>query len=91
MRLPEALVVIARSTWPALKGCDALKVEWDFSAAENHGSDALFAQCRALAATSPKVFTSTGDADAALIDAPCPIRARRQLRMLKSRAFPRDF
>ncbi len=75
VRLPEAVAVIAKSTWPALKGRDALKVDWDFSAAESRGSDALFTEYRALAATPGKVFASTGDAEAALGKAATVIEA----------------
>ncbi len=48
--LPNAagIAVFARSTWPAIQAREAIAAEWDFSAAENRGSDALLADHQAL-------------------------------------------
>jgi isoquinoline 1-oxidoreductase beta subunit len=46
----EGVAVLAKDTWSAKKARDALKVEWDESDAFKLGSDAIFAQYKALAA-----------------------------------------
>ena len=69
IQIPAGVAVVAKSTWPALKGREALKVEWDFSKAETRSSDQLFAEYRELAGKPGKVFRSTGDAEAALAKA----------------------
>ncbi len=48
--IPTGVAVVARDTWAALKGRDALKVEWDESKAETRSSDQLMAQYRDIAA-----------------------------------------
>ncbi len=66
MQIPTGIAVIAKSTWPALKGREALEVEWDFSAAETRGSEELFETYRDLADKPGTVFRADGDAEAAL-------------------------
>ncbi len=66
VQIPAGVAVIAKSTWPALKGREALKVEWDFAKAETRSSSDLFAEYRELAGKPGKVFRSDGDAEAAL-------------------------
>lgn len=67
--IPAGVAVIAKSTWPAFKGRDALEIEWDFAQAETRGSEELFAEYRALAETPGMPFLNTGDTEAALKDA----------------------
>ena len=43
------VVVFAKNTWAAFKARDAIRAEWDFTAAESRDSDALLAEHRALA------------------------------------------
>ena len=69
IQIPAGIAVVAKSTWPALKGREALTVEWDFSKAETRSSDQLFEEYRELAGKPGKVFRSTGDAEAALAKA----------------------
>ncbi|MEM8690054.1 MAG: xanthine dehydrogenase family protein molybdopterin-binding subunit [Pseudomonadota bacterium] len=69
IQIPAGVAVVAKSTWPALKGREALNVEWDFSKAETRSSDQLFDEYRELAGKPGKVFRSTGDAEAALAKA----------------------
>ena len=49
-RIPTGVAVVAKGTWPARQGRDALKVVWDNSRAEHVSSDALAARYRAIAA-----------------------------------------
>ncbi|WP_299442071.1 xanthine dehydrogenase family protein molybdopterin-binding subunit [uncultured Rhodospira sp.] len=60
------IAVVADSMWHALKAREALKVEWDESAAVRVGSKALMEQYRELAATPGTPFRTDGDALAAL-------------------------
>lgn len=69
IQIPAGIAVVARSTWPALKGREALKVEWDFSAAETRSSGELFAEYRELTNKPGTVFRKDGDAEAALAKA----------------------
>lgn len=71
----EGVAVLAKSTWPAIKGRDALKITWDESAAETRGSAEILAEFRKLAETPGKAFHSHGDAEAALKGAAKAIEA----------------
>ncbi|APE46051.1 MULTISPECIES: xanthine dehydrogenase family protein molybdopterin-binding subunit [Rhodobacterales] len=48
IRLPDRATVIAETTWAAIRARDALVAEWDFSAAENRGTEELRAEYAAL-------------------------------------------
>lgn len=48
IRLPDRAAVIAESTWQAIQARDALSAEWDFSQAENRGTEELRAEYTAL-------------------------------------------
>jgi isoquinoline 1-oxidoreductase beta subunit len=60
------VAVIGRGYWPAKKGRDALKIEWDETAAEMRGSADLVAAYRELRDKPGTVLRSDGDAEAAL-------------------------
>jgi isoquinoline 1-oxidoreductase beta subunit len=49
VQIPTGVAVLAHDTWAAKKGRDALKVEWDESAAETRSSEALAAHYRKVA------------------------------------------
>jgi isoquinoline 1-oxidoreductase beta subunit len=49
VQIPTGVAVLARNTYAARKGRDALKVDWDDSKAETRGSDAILASYKALA------------------------------------------
>lgn len=59
--IPGGVAVLARDTWSARKGRDALGVEWDDSAAFKLGSDEILARYRELAARPGLVARSDGD------------------------------
>ncbi|MBC7152381.1 MAG: xanthine dehydrogenase family protein molybdopterin-binding subunit [Rhizobium sp.] len=61
IRLPDRATVIAQSTWQAIKARDALSAEWDFSRAENRGTEALRAEYTALL-DQPGVVLHNGEA-----------------------------
>jgi isoquinoline 1-oxidoreductase beta subunit len=64
---PRGVAVVARSYWEALKGRDALDVEWDETAAEQRGTDAIMASYRRRAESGEGVAVhGVGSASAAL-------------------------
>jgi len=69
IQIPAGVAVVAKSTWPAFKGREALSVEWDESAAETRGTDELRAQYAALLDQPGAPVEANGDADAALAKA----------------------
>ncbi|HUG73978.1 MAG TPA: xanthine dehydrogenase family protein molybdopterin-binding subunit [Steroidobacteraceae bacterium] len=62
----EGVAVLATDTWSAKKARDAVKVEWDETNAFVMGSDAIFAQYKALAEKPGLEVRKEGDAAAAL-------------------------
>lgn len=71
VQVPSGVAVIGRNTWAALKGREALTVEWDESKAETRSSADLFAEYRTLAEQGAKAenameVEAIGDVDAAL-------------------------
>jgi isoquinoline 1-oxidoreductase beta subunit len=60
------IVVVADSTWSAMKGRDALEVTWDNGSATSESSDALYESLRAAAAKPGKRIRNDGNVDLAL-------------------------
>jgi isoquinoline 1-oxidoreductase beta subunit len=48
VQIPRGVAVVARDTWSAKKGREALRVAWDESAAEKRGTEAIFQEYRQL-------------------------------------------
>lgn len=69
LTLPVGVAVIARNSWAAIKGREALTVEWDDAKAETRGTDAILADYRKLAETPGNVAANKGDAAKALAGA----------------------
>ncbi|MBL0282448.1 MAG: xanthine dehydrogenase family protein molybdopterin-binding subunit [Zoogloea sp.] len=67
--IPGGVAVLAKDTWTAKKGRDALSVEWDDSAAFKLGTDEMLARYQALGQTPGLVARKDGDANAALAGA----------------------
>ncbi|MFT3931791.1 MAG: xanthine dehydrogenase family protein molybdopterin-binding subunit [Spongiibacteraceae bacterium] len=65
VKIPSGVAVLAKDTWSAKKGRDALSVEWDESNAFKLGSEEIFAQYHKLAQTPGLVARKEGDADSA--------------------------
>jgi len=61
VQIPQGVAVLAKDTWTAKKGRDALKVEWDESAAFRLGSDEILARYKELAKKPGQVAKQTGD------------------------------
>lgn len=66
LQIPNGVAVVAKSTWPAIKGRELLEIEWDDSAAETRSSDAMFAELRDMTTKPGLKVREDGDVDAAL-------------------------
>ncbi|KAA2235528.1 xanthine dehydrogenase family protein molybdopterin-binding subunit [Salinarimonas soli] len=66
------VAVVARNTWAAMKGREALKIEWDDGPHAGYSSDAYRAELEAGARRPAKVVRTQGDIDEAM-----PKAARR--------------
>lgn len=62
VEIPRGVAVVARNTWAAIQGREALTVEWDLSGAEARGSEQLMAEYRELA-KSGEATTARHDGD----------------------------
>ncbi|NQY26005.1 MAG: xanthine dehydrogenase family protein molybdopterin-binding subunit [Piscirickettsiaceae bacterium] len=69
VQIPSGVAVLANGFWPAKLGRDALKIEWDTSAANTLGSDEILQQYKELAKTPGAVVRSEGDVDKAMTGA----------------------
>lgn len=69
IQIPRGIAVLAQSTWPAIKGRDALNITWDDSAAEKRSSDQLFTEYRNLADKPGMPADVLGDTDTAMASA----------------------
>lgn len=65
VQIPQGVAVLAKDTWSAKLGRDALQVTWDDSAAFKLGSDEILARYKELARTPGLVARKEGDAAAA--------------------------
>jgi isoquinoline 1-oxidoreductase beta subunit len=63
--IPNGVAVLAKDTWSAKKGRDALQVEWDESTGSRLGTEELFARYHELAKTPGIVARKEGNADTA--------------------------
>ncbi|MEL6196722.1 MAG: molybdopterin cofactor-binding domain-containing protein [Pseudomonadota bacterium] len=66
VEIPEGVAVIARNTWAAFRGRDALHIEWDERAAEQRSSDGLMAAYRARLDERGDPALVEGDAETAI-------------------------
>jgi len=69
VQIPQGVAVLARDTWSAKKGRDALQVVWDDSAAFKLGSDEILARYKEMAKKPGLVAKKEGDATQALAGA----------------------
>ncbi len=73
------VVVVADSTWTAIKARRALQITWDTGPNASESSDALAQALRAAAAKAGKRVRNDGDVEAALAKASKPIEAVYEL------------
>ncbi|MGC5700396.1 xanthine dehydrogenase family protein molybdopterin-binding subunit [Pseudomonas sp. NFXW11] len=69
------VAVVASNTWAAIKGRDALKIEWDDGVNAGYNSVEYRKQLEAAAHQPGKVVRNTGNLDQALSDAPSSLEA----------------
>jgi isoquinoline 1-oxidoreductase beta subunit len=76
VQISRGVAVVAENTWAAMKGREALTVEWEDSGAEKRGSAELFAEYLKQAdQPGEKVAATRGDVDAAMAKATKTIEA----------------
>ncbi|MES2355485.1 MAG: xanthine dehydrogenase family protein molybdopterin-binding subunit [Pseudomonadota bacterium] len=75
VQIPNGVAVLAKDTWSAKKGRDALSVTWDESAAFKLGSADILAKYKELAKTPGLVARQDGDVDQAFAKAAKVIKA----------------
>ena len=64
VQVPSGVAVVAKDTWSAQKGREALKVEWDLGSGASVDTDELLKSYRELARTPGAVALDKGDLDA---------------------------
>jgi isoquinoline 1-oxidoreductase subunit beta len=65
VQIPRGVAVVARDTWAAKKGREALAVTWDESAAESRGTSELMAEYKRLAKSGEGALPAVRHGDAA--------------------------
>ncbi len=73
--ISRGVAVVAKTSWAALKGRDAVKVEWDFSKAETRGTEELRAEYAALLEKDGTNVRTQGDVTGAFAQAAKVIEA----------------
>ncbi len=66
VQIPVGVAVLGNGFWAAKTGADALKIEWDDSAAEKRGTAQIVTEYKALLDKPGAVARKDGDAEAAL-------------------------
>lgn len=69
VQIPGGVAVLAKNTWAAIKGREALTIVWDDSKAEMRSSDAILAEYRTLAGKPGLPAKVVGDAAKAIAGA----------------------
>ncbi|HEY3147943.1 MAG TPA: xanthine dehydrogenase family protein molybdopterin-binding subunit [Dongiaceae bacterium] len=88
VQISRGVAVLADNTWAAMKGRDALKVEWDDSAAEKRGSADLIAEyLRQAEQPGAAVAANRGDVDGGLKNAAKVVEATYQFPYLAHAAL----
>ena len=75
VQIPQGVAVLAKDTWSAKKGRDALSVVWDDSAAFKLGSEEILARYKEMAKSPGKVAKQSGDTATAFAGAAKVVKA----------------
>lgn len=75
VQIPNGVAVLAKDTWSAKKGRDALRIKWDESNASNLSSEQLFDRYHELAKQPGVVARKVNDTDTAFANAAKVLRA----------------
>jgi len=76
------VVVVAESTWAAMKGRDALEIAWDHGSAVSETSLAMYEELRTAAQKPGKQVRNDGNVDAVLANAAKKVEALYELPLL---------
>jgi isoquinoline 1-oxidoreductase subunit beta len=76
------VVVVADSTWAAMKGRDALDIKWDLGAAASESSERMRAALREAAAKPGKRVRNDGDVEAVLANGAKKVEAVYEMPLL---------
>ena len=76
VQIPSGVAVVAENTWAAIKGREALAIQWDESKAETRGTKELMAEYRKLAEQPGNVAVKRGDIEAGFKGAAKTFEAR---------------
>ncbi len=79
VEIPRGVAVVAENFWAANKARKLLVIDWDLSACETRGSDALYAESHTQADKAGHIVKNTGDAPANLKSAKNIIEAKYEL------------
>ena len=82
VQIPQGVAVVADDTWAALRGRDALEIDWDFTNAENRSDRQMLEEYRAMASGPGLEASRRGDAASALARADQVIEAEITLPFL---------
>ncbi len=74
-QIPSGVAVLGRDFWSARQGREALRIQWDETAAMSEGSDEILKSYRELAQTPGAIARNDGDAESALAGAAGVIEA----------------
>lgn len=73
---PRGIAIVGQHMWAAMKGRDAVKVEWDQSGAETRGSSEIFTMYRDIGMQKPAALArNDGNADGAFENATTVLEA----------------
>ena len=75
VQIPTGVAVLAENSWAAIKGRDALKIEWDFSTAETRDSETIIAEYSALAKKPGQMAHTQGNLDTGFSNATQQVEA----------------
>ena len=76
VQIPSGVAVVAENTWAALKGREALAIQWDDSKAEKRGTKELMEEYHKLAEQPGAVAVKRGDVGAAFAGGAKSVEAR---------------
>jgi isoquinoline 1-oxidoreductase beta subunit len=75
VQIPTGVAVLAKDTWSAKKGRDALQVEWDESSAFKLGTEQIFSRYHELAKSTGAIARKDGDPDGTFANSARVLRA----------------
>ena len=75
VEIPSGVAVVAESTWAALQGKRALKIEWDEGGTARWSSDGIWSAFASAATRPGQVVRTVGDVDASLASAARTVEA----------------